>query len=737
MPCGVPPRPPAEPAGSPPPAPLPPPPCSPAVAYAPAVLRSRLGGEGGAQPRCAAGAPPAQPARLDGACTTRPATRSGCPVGTEGPSAEERRADAAAVEGTLAGHPPRRTTLDLRELTSVPVPNTCKGSVGPAADGTPGTTQHPRRRHRDTYHLPLAVGLGLSARRAAASAAAATQPFFLPASASARRRPAVPLREPPSPTSVFVPASPRRGAHKPAAALPLLSSMGAPPDDVVGGGATRLPLSVSRTGVGAAAARPSPRDRPRDSVAGAEARGLIVSPWVFPSRVSVPSRGPRLIRRIVTAASGKGGYAVVVPQRPPPSAAAAGASVVAPPADARASGLGDGDRLVGGAYHSSKVSLVSIASSSAPWWSASRAAPARQLGAVRGPPSKGDGEYKQPARSVDEPRPLLPLDLDEPLRSTDASGGSVLDEDGCVWEVELDGVDSSVSSASASGDVACPMLPPPTPAPPSVTRRALPGDLPRARDDCDVTEFLPPGVNPVSESQDTDDGSELLAWDPAPKLPIFRRRWRADDSWLSSVPSSSAALSQSASRLVDAQTRGAAVTNSPPESPHPPPSSSSPRGVHAPPSPRRPPLPAPSSPVHSRGLSQPSSRRPPLPPRSTSGRSPRHAFLVGQHPVSPLPEEAVMPQPGPSQEFPQTSTGKPRRRIFWGGVNSTASTVHTWSSSMSSASAQSVSSSGSEEEFDLEESGSSRRGWFLRTVGGGTTRSGLQSKRPPGLPPLW
>lgn len=655
----------------------------------------------------------------------------------EGPRAREGGADAAAVEGPPTRHPPRRTTLDLRELTPVPVPVTDEAFVGAAADGRPGTTEHPERRHRRAYHLPLAVGLGLSARRAAASAVTATQPFFLPASASARWRPAVPLREPPSPTSVFVPASSRQGARKPGLSHP--STMGAQPDDLVRGGATRPPSSVSRTGVGAAAARPSPRDRPRDSVAGAEARGLIVSPWVFPSRVSAPSRGPRLIRRLVTAASGKGGYAVVVSQPPPspPSAAVAGASEVAVPAEARAAGRGSGDRLVGGADHASKVSLVSVASSSAPWWSTSRTAPAQQPGAVRGPPHTGVGKRKQPVRSADGPRPLLPLDLDEPLRSTDANGGSILDEGSCVWETELDDLDSSVSSASASGDVACPMLPPPTPAPPPATRTALPADIPRARDDCDAAELLPPGVDPVRVSQDTEDGSGLLALDPAPKLPILRRQWRAADSWLSSVASGSAACSQSASRPADAQTTGAAATSSPSAPPHPPPSTVSPRWVHAPPSPRRPPLPPPSSPSFHVERSQPSSRRPPLPPRSTSGRSPRNASLTRQRPSSPRPEEAVTLHPGPSQDPPHASTVKPRRHIFWGGVNSTASTVQTWSSSMSSASAQSVSSSGSEEELDLDESGGSRRGWFLRTVGGGTTRSGLQSKRPPGLPPLW
>lgn len=729
---GAPPRPPAEPAGSPPPLPPPSPPCSPGAAYAPAVLRLRLEREGGAQPRFATADPPAPPARFDGACAARPAIRSGCPVALDGSPAGEGGADAATVEGPPAGRPPRRTTLDLRELTPVPIPYNDEAFVGAAADGWPGTTESLRRRHRGIYHLPLAVGLGLSARRAAASAVTATQPFFLPASASARRRPAIPLREPPSPTSVFVPASSRQGACKPAAGVPLPSAMGAPPDDLVRGGTTRPPSSVSRTGVGTAAVRPPPRDRPRDSVAGAEARGLIVSPWVFPSRVTAPSRGPRLIRRIVTAASGKGGYEVVVP-----STAVAGASGMAAQAEARAAGRDDGDSLVGGADHASKTSLVSIASSSAPWWSTSPAAPPQQLSAMRGPQSTGSGECKQPVRSADGPRPLLPLDLDEPLRSTDANAGSVLDEDSCVWETELDDLDSSVSSASASGDVAYPMLPPSTPAPPLATRVALPADVPRARDDCDSSEFLPPGVDAVRVSPDTDDGSGLLALDPAPKLPTLRRRWRAADSWLSSVASGSDAWSLSASRPADALTAGAAATSFPSASPHPPPSSSSPRWVHAPPSPRRPPLPPPSLPSFNGERSHPSSRRPPLPPRSTSGRSPRDASMTGRRPSSPLLEEEVMLQPGPSQGPPNTSTVKPRRHIFWGGVNSTASTVQTWSSSMSSGSAKSVSSSGSEEELDLEESGSSRRGWFLRTVGGGTTRSGLQSKRPPGLPPLW
>lgn len=186
---GAPPRPPAEPAGSPPPLPPPSPPCSPGAAYAPAVLRLRLEREGGAQPRFATAGPPAPPARFDGACAARPAIRSGCPVALDRSPAGEGGADAATVEGPPAGRPPRRTTLDLRELTPVPIPYNDEAFVGAAADGWPGTTESLRRRHRGIYHLPLAVGLGLSARRAAASAVTATQPFFPPRGKERANRP--------------------------------------------------------------------------------------------------------------------------------------------------------------------------------------------------------------------------------------------------------------------------------------------------------------------------------------------------------------------------------------------------------------------------------------------------------------------------------------------------------------------------------------------------------------------
>lgn len=708
------------------------PPAPSAAAYAPTVLRLHLARGGGACLSCAAVCP-APPEHLDGLCAPELATRSGCPEGSEEPAWGEGGEAVLGLRRPSPGHPPQPSTPNSLGPVPAPAPHP-EGFFRAAGDGRPATTLLSRRRHRGDYYPPLAVSLGLTAGHAAVSAVTSAQPFFCPAPVGApRRRPAVPLREPPSPTSIFFPASPRKGARKPVSTSLSPAMVGT--DDAVGG-PTR-PSSVSRAGVGAAPVRRPTRDRSRGSVAGAEARGLIVSPWVFPVRDSLSSRGPRLIRRMVTAASGKGGYAVIVPRQTSASGVVAGASGVVVRAELNGGGRGDVGRLVGGIDSSSKASMVSIASSSAPWWSESLAAPTAHPGAKVGPPKSSRGEPQPPLGTTDGPRRLLPLDLDEPLRSSAASDGSARDRGDSRLEMDLDGLDSSVSSASDSGVVTCPPLPPPTPPPPPANGNALPVDVLCARDVASATELLPADLESLIVSLGTDNESGSLALDPAPRLPISRRQRLAADSWLSNGQSGSSTWSRSVWRRSDAHAAGDAAAIYSPASPHPHPASSSPTRVLAPPSPRRSPLPPPSSPSFDRDRSLPSSRRPPLPPRPSSRCSPRSASLTDERPQSPLPEGAEMPLPVAAQIPSLSSTARPRRHIFWGGMNSTASTVQTWSSSMSSASAMSVSSSGTEEGSDLEESGSSRRGWFLRTVGAGTTRSGLQSKRPPGLPPLW
>lgn len=706
-------------------------PAPPAAGYAPSVVRLRLERGGGA---CLSSPTPypAAPERLDASCASWPATHSGCPVGSEGLSGREEEEVVAYPRRPSADRPPRQPTLISRGPFPVP-PLHPEGSLWASADAVPATTLRARRRHRRDYHPPLAVGLGLSARRAAVSAVAVAQPFFRPTPGGApHRRPAVPLREPPSPTSIFCPASPRQGTRKPGSPS-LLPVMGGGEDSV--GSAARL-SSVSRTGVGTAPLRQPTRDRSRGSIAGAEARGLIVSPWVFPTRDTLPSRGPRLIRRMVSAASGKGGYAIIVPRQTAATKEVAGASGAVERTELHGGGDGGGGdvgRLVGGADHASKASIVSIASSSAPWWSESPAAPTTHARVIVGASKPNNGEPK--AGSTAGPPPLLPLDLDEP-RSRVASDGSVQGKDTFGLELDLDGLESSVSSASVGGDAACPLLPPPTPPPPPATTCALPVDVLCASGDASATAGLPPVMESVVVSLETDDESGSLALDPAPRLPISRRQRLAADSWLSDGQSHSGMWSRSPPPRNDAPAARDLTAISSPASPRPPSASSSPKQVLTPLSPRLPPLPPPSSPSIHREPSQPSSRRPPLPPRSTSRCSPRSASLSGER--SPLPEGDAEVQPSaPAEAPPAPFMARPRRHIFWGGVNSTASTVRTWSSSMSSASAMSVSSSGTEEETDVEEPGSSRRSWFLRTVGAGTTRSGLQSKRPPGLPPLW
>lgn len=698
---------------------------SPAAAYAPAVVRVRLDRGSGAHVSGATACSAPSLEGLHGRSTARPVTHSGFPVGTEEPSESEGGAFAPSLDRLPSDRPPGPPTSALPSSSAVHAPR--------PGLSLPGTTSPSRRRLRRGHHPPLVVCLGLSARHTAASGVAAAQPFFLPALVGApRRRRAVPLWELPSPASIFSPVSSNQGRSRKPAAPSAPTAMGATDDDV--SGAPRSSV-VSRTGVGVAPVWSSIRDRTRSSIAGAEARGLIVSPWVFPARENFPSRGPRLIRRMVTAASGKGGYAVIIPRQTATSAAVAGAaSGVVARTELKADGR-NVERVLGRAEQSSKASLASVPSSSAPWWSTSLEAPAQYPGAVAGRPKRDGEEHKQPPGSTIGPRRLLPPDLDETIRSTEASDGGLFDQDRSTLELDLDSLDSSVSSASANDDMTSLSLPPPTSPPHSSTRMAVPAALLHRRDDSMATISWRDGCGAVIVSLDTDDESGSLALDPAPKLPISQKKWLAADSWLSLGRSETTPWSQSAPRSNASGSADDAAAIAPPESPLPLAASSSPKPRVSPPFQRLPPVSPPSSSSFDREHALPSSRRPPLPPKSRSRRSPRSAS--GQRPPLPVPEGPVVSPPGPAQAPPPVSTTKPRRHIFWGGVNSTASTVQTWSSSMSSASTLSVSSSSTEEDSGSDDPGSSRRGWFIRTAGGGTTRSGLQSKRPPSLSPLW
>jgi len=248
---------------------------------------------------------------------------------------------------------------------------------------------------------------------------------------------------------------------------------------------------------------------------------------------------------------------------------------------------------------------------------------------------------------------------------------------------------------AAGGPAPPPLLPPPPP--------------PAARTDGDdrpaaATDALAAAVTAL----DTDDEWEGFEADPAPPLPVSRHPLLPPDgeaggasrrrfSWRT-APRTSTASASSADGPASAAARVA----------HPLP----------PPSPSR------------RVSSGISVRRPPLPPRTPSSSRSSAAgggpSAAGSPAAAPAAGAGVLAPPPPP-------AAKPRRHMFWGGPNASASTVRTLSSSASALSMASTSDGEVGEE--VEPPPLSRGGWLLRTVG--VTHAEPRGKRPAGLTPLW